>query len=239
MAGVVAVMAGITASTPPRMVVVALQLNLCDSGIAGCFTGRAVARAAALIKAYAPDVVTVNEVCRDDVTTLRAAFPDPSAVRSAFQPVPDRRTGLATRCRDGQEYGIGVLMRSAGTATIHTGVFPAQDPADPEKRVWLCLTADRYAACTTHLSDHDSGVAAAQGAHLLGAVVSSLPQPVLVGGDFNLRRLDGVPAGLVTRTDGGLQYVLATQATVLRAERLDTAGTTDHPGLLVTLSVWR
>ena len=51
-----------------------LQMNLCDSGIAGCYTGRSVAEATALIRAEKPDVVTVNEICRDDIAALSRAL---------------------------------------------------------------------------------------------------------------------------------------------------------------------
>src|SRR5262245_40185737 len=47
-----------------------LQMNLCDSGIAECYTGRSVTEAAAVIREDVPDVVTLNEVCQDDVSTL-------------------------------------------------------------------------------------------------------------------------------------------------------------------------
>jgi len=51
-----------------------LQVNLCDSGIATCFTGRSVAATAALIRAERPDIVTVNEACREDVSVLARAM---------------------------------------------------------------------------------------------------------------------------------------------------------------------
>ena len=50
------------------------RMNLCDSGLAGCYTGRSVGEAAAVIRAVTPDLVTVNEVCRDDLTTLQQAL---------------------------------------------------------------------------------------------------------------------------------------------------------------------
>src|SRR4051794_39285269 len=51
-----------------------LQMNLCDSGIARCYTGRSVAEAAAVIRAERPDLVTLNEVCRNDVAVLARAL---------------------------------------------------------------------------------------------------------------------------------------------------------------------
>ena len=91
-----------------------LQMNLCDSGLAGCYTGRSVTAAAAVIRDQAPDLVTLNEVCRDDVSILERALAGSDQVgvtASAFQPARDRRTGASFRCRDGQPYGIGLVVR--------------------------------------------------------------------------------------------------------------------------------
>jgi hypothetical protein len=87
------------ATTPGRGdgVTRVLQLNLCNSGDAGCFTGRAVDRAAAVIRAEEPDVVTLNEVCRGDLPVLERALAGSGrggATLSAFRAAMDRRTGL-------------------------------------------------------------------------------------------------------------------------------------------------
>src|SRR5215831_6635638 len=100
-------------ATPPTLRV--LQFNLCNSGIAECYTGRSVARAAEVIRANAPDVVTINEACRGDLDQLRQAFPD-DRVASAFKAAGDRRTGGDFRCRNGQAFGIGVLVRLPAAA---------------------------------------------------------------------------------------------------------------------------
>src|SRR6476620_9457895 len=86
-----------------------LQMNLCNSGLAGCYTGRSVSRAAAVIRAQAPDLVTLNEVCRADVPVLERAMG--GAASAAFQPARNRRTGGAVRCRNGESYGIALLSR--------------------------------------------------------------------------------------------------------------------------------
>ena len=44
-----------------------LQLNLCNSGIAACYTGRSTAEAATVIHAEIPDLVTLNEICQGDL----------------------------------------------------------------------------------------------------------------------------------------------------------------------------
>src|SRR5436309_12049171 len=87
-----------------------LQLNLCDSGIARCYTGRSVAAATGAIRAERPEIVTLNEVCRGDVSVLRRALSRDdrdgvlvSAFEAAVQPLAGHRP---VRCRNGQQYGV-------------------------------------------------------------------------------------------------------------------------------------
>jgi hypothetical protein len=136
------------ASTPdggaPAAPVRVLQLNLCGSGIAACYTGRSTAEAAAVIRAQIPDLVTLNEVCQDDVSALQRALAEVvpgGAVVSAFQATRDRDTGDAYRCRNGRPYGIGVVSRwpSVPGSSAEAGIYPTQHTDDPEERAWLCL----------------------------------------------------------------------------------------------------
>src|SRR4051794_8851493 len=119
--------------TPVRV----LQMNLCDSGLAGCYTGRSARGAAAVIRAVAPPLVTVNEVCRDDLATLQQALANGAntgantavvaAVVATFQPALDRRTGDAFRCRNAQPYGIGLIVRrppGSPASRSTSGVYP-------------------------------------------------------------------------------------------------------------------
>ena len=77
-------------------------MNLCDSGIAECYTGgRSVILAAALIHTLRPDVITLNEICREDVFMLKRAMSTTyrsATVASAFKPAADRRTNGPYRC---------------------------------------------------------------------------------------------------------------------------------------------
>ncbi len=152
-----AVMATSGASEPVRergdASVRVLQMNLCDSGHAQCYTGRSVAEASEVIRAEGPDVVTVNEVCQDDVAALEAVLTGSDgggggdgggrgAVVSAFQAAWDRRTGAAIRCRNGRPYGIALVARLAATPQGYDavgGAYPMQDAGSPELRAWLCL----------------------------------------------------------------------------------------------------
>ena len=150
-----AVMATSGASEPVRErgdgSVRVLQMNLCDSGHAHCYTGRSVAEASEVIRAEVPDVVTVNEVCQDDVAALEAVLTggdgggdsgSRGVVVSAFQAAWDRRTGAAVRCRNGRPYGIALVARLAATPQGYDavgGAYPMQDAGSPELRAWLCL----------------------------------------------------------------------------------------------------
>jgi endonuclease/exonuclease/phosphatase family metal-dependent hydrolase len=249
----------IVAGGPARAEFRVLQLNLCNSGIADCYTGRSVDRAAAVIRVNRPDVVTFNEVCYDDVyglyQALRGTYQDNLAW--AFQAAADRRTGGDFQCRNGQPYGIGLLVRlasaSAGYATA-AGVYPSQDPGDPEERAWLCVRAvGSILACTTHLASTSAPVAVDQCHYLFDTAVPwsrgpDRDEPAVVAGDFNLGHglfnlvhagagdmQACLPAGYVRADDGAVQQVLASSGfTIGSTDLIDMHGTTDHPGLLVS-----
>jgi Endonuclease/Exonuclease/phosphatase family len=246
-----------------------LQMNLCDSGIARCYTGRSVAEATALIRAEGPDVITLNEVCRTDVAALvpvLAGTGTDGVVVSAFQAAWDRRTGGPVRCRNGQHYGIGLIARLAGGRYDTTGgVFPVQDPRVSEERAWLCLSPapatptvtgpeaagnprDAVAVCTTHLTNSSAAVARDQCRYLLGTAIPALRAragsvPVVLGGDFNLRTGGAqdvrtcLPVGDQRADDGVVQHVVATPEFVVGSRRTIRMHATDHPGLLVTLTL--
>ncbi|MBL6276568.1 endonuclease/exonuclease/phosphatase family protein [Micromonospora fiedleri] len=256
---VAAVLTGCAVARPAERVELrVLQMNLCNSGMAtGCYTGRAVGRAAEVIRAEAPDIVTLNEVCSDDVDILERVMTQVHAGRvvAAFQPARNGRTGEPYRCVNGQRYGVGVLAHIAAPYrghTVHHGFYPAQDPADPEQRAWLCLNATgAYHACTTHLAYTSAELALAQCAHLLGVAVPQVQarsgqQPTVVSGDLNLRHGGSpdvrscVPADYRHRHDGGVQQVMVTADSSVESVRsigMDRA--TDHAAFLVTLAIRR
>ena len=223
----------VAAAAPGSAEVRVLQMNLCNSGLAGCYTGRSVAVAAAVMRAQDPDVVTLNEVCRGDADVLARGFG-----AATFRPVPDRRTGAATRCRNGEPYGIAILTRRQASQ-VTGGTYPVQNPADPEQRAWLCLDTSDFAACTTHLDATSKAVARRQCQYVLGTVLPTLRQPVVLGGDFTLRAdmRTCLQAGERRADDGGLQnVVVSAQFAITSQRRIDMLKSTDHPGLLVTLA---
>ncbi|WP_432993896.1 endonuclease/exonuclease/phosphatase family protein [Dactylosporangium sp. CA-233914] len=230
-----------------------LQMNLCDSGFAGCYTGRAIPAAAGAIRAGRPDVVSLNEICAGDVEALgrvmQELYPTDTVVR-AFRAAGDRRSGTDFLCVNGEPYGIGLVVRldPRDEPVTGGGLYPDQDTGDPEQRAWLCVHArGAFAACTTHLANTVPGVAYAQCRHLFEAELPSLHArsgyvPTVVAGDFNL--LEGakecVPGGHPRADDGAVQYVIATADLAVTATTpFDLAQATDHPGLLVSLAAVR
>jgi endonuclease/exonuclease/phosphatase family metal-dependent hydrolase len=243
------------AGSPTGSAVQVLHLNLCNSGIAACYTGRSVAEAAAVIRAETPDLVTLNEVCQDDVSALERALADAvpgAAAGSAFQAARDRTTGEPYRCRNGQQYGNGVVSRwpSVPGSSADLGIYPTQDGEDPEERAWVCLdvaATPAVAVCTTHLAYTDRAVTIAQCKFLFDTVITGKRTrngavPVVMGGDLNLGSgspdlASCLPADSARVGDGDVQHVVATPEFVVDSSRtIDLRGATDHPGLLVTLA---
>ncbi|TCC00152.1 endonuclease/exonuclease/phosphatase family protein [Micromonospora zingiberis] len=252
---VAALLAGCSVARPAESIRLGvLQMNLCNSGMAkGCFTGRAVDRAAEVIRAERPDIVTLNEICAGDIDVLERAMTrvHDGIVVAAFQPARNGRTGEPYRCVNGEQYGVGVVAHVPAPYrghTVHNGFYPAQDPADPEQRAWLCVEALGVSfTCTTHLAYTSADLALAQCAHLLDAAIPALHsrsryQPTLVSGDLNLRHGGSpdvrscVPAGYRHRHDGGVQQLIATPDVTIESTRsIGMNQTTDHAAFLVTL----
>jgi endonuclease/exonuclease/phosphatase family metal-dependent hydrolase len=218
-----------------------MQMNLCLSGIAGCY-GRVaypagLHEALAQIVALRPDAVTVNEACQGDVTMLarrggyHVRF---STVIYGGRPLPcihPRRRGV---------FGDAVLTRSAIEST-DSGAFETQ--AGPEQRRWLCVrTRVAVDVCTSHLASHEPDEAAAnepQCAELTAVLARrAAAHTVIFGGDVN-RRATCAPSGFWTRTDDsshqnpGDQQVYGTGALRSPTTQVRAATHTDHDFLLV------
>ncbi|WP_406069605.1 endonuclease/exonuclease/phosphatase family protein [Micromonospora sp. NBC_01638] len=247
-----------TMETPEPTILRVLQMNLCNSGRAGCYTGRSVATATEVISAEAPDLVTLNEICQGDVAALARVFEavhTDRTVVSAFQAAGDRPSGDDTRCRNGQPYGVGLLTHVEAPDTpraVYGGIHPTQDLADPEERAWLCVNVDGILlACTTHLAATSHRVALAQCGHLLDTILPAISrsagyEPSVLSGDLNLRAGGSRTVRSCERPgyqridDGRLQHIMATADITLCCRRsVPMHGATDHPGLLATLTIDR
>jgi endonuclease/exonuclease/phosphatase family metal-dependent hydrolase len=218
-----------------------MQMNLCLSGLAGCY-GK-VAYPAALDEAVArigethPDAVTVNEVCRRDVTRIaRRAGYHVRFTRIIYD-------GERLRCvRPGGRglFGEAVLTREA-IKTSESHDFQAQ--AGPERRRWLCVSARvDVEVCTAHLNTRSPVEVAGNGeqcdelAELLARRGSA--RTVIFGGDVN-RRDDCAPSTAWVRTDAsagqapGLQHVYGSDELRLPSTQVVPAAHTDHDVLIV------
>jgi hypothetical protein len=228
--------------------VLVLQMNLCNSGMAlSCYSsGRAVDEAVARIHRYRPDVVTVQEVCFDDLYVrggwglLARAMADlygSGRIGVDFQPAGNRHTHGTYRCVDGEPYGVAVIHRGNGR-DVHSGWYRAQDRG-AEVRTWTCATVvtGRLTACTTHLSIN--GNVALRQCQELKAVLASpwLTPEVVVAGDFNLTSQPGqahdagncAAPGYERRDDGALQQVFFTGTLAWLSGGHERMRWTDHP----------
>lgn len=219
-----------------------LQLNICHSGIAGCYTGDAVmTKAVSVIGSTKPQVLSVNEACSGDVDRLRQAMGPAQAVFVAAQ----RPGGTPVTCTNGQQYGNIIMVADAlAGGPGATGRYTAQDDSN-EMRVWACLPAGRLSACTTHLSAYSGSAALAQCKELMARAAGyATTAPTVVAGDMNLR-YQGTPnvqdcnrSGFYRKGDGSVQHVFATTSLAfVSGTKIDMAGTTDHPGWLVTVTM--
>jgi endonuclease/exonuclease/phosphatase family metal-dependent hydrolase len=219
-----------------------MQMNLCLSGLAGCYAKvaypAAVQEAAARIREARPDAVTFNEACRNDV----ARIAERTGYHLRFSRVIYRRQRL--RCvRPGGRglFGDAVLTKAAIESTDNHD-FRSQ--AGIERRRWLCVTTTvDVDVCTAHLNTRSSVEVAGNDGQC--AELQALParraaaRTVIFGGDVN-RRESCAPNTAWTRTDiagrqaAGLQHVYGSRA--LRSPRATVvaAAHTDHDVLLVS-----
>jgi hypothetical protein len=219
-----------------------LQLNLCHSGVAGCFTGDDVmTKAVSVINNVAPELVTLNEMCREDLPWLAAQT---GALDHRFTPAL-KADGSPVKCVNGDDYGNGLLSWFVPAwPEPATGVYAAQS-STTERRVWICMGYEGFTGCTTHLST--AGATALAQCHDLvdgPLVTAAAAGPAVMAGDWNLKyngdpdAQDCVPdSGFYRKGDGSVQHVLASDDFgFIETVVIDMDGTTDHPGLRVRLT---
>ena len=218
-----------------------LQMNLCLSGQAGCYsrtTHRSILdEAIGQIADQDPEAVTLNEVCSADAaeiarrTGYELSF---AAVDYGGAPLPciePRSRGL---------FGIAVLTKDA-VVTSEDRAFAVQ--ADPEERRWLCATTDRdVTVCTAHLSTRYSSVErAANDAECreLRHVLARRQEggTTLFGGDVNRQDPCAPSTMWVTRDTSatqspGVQHIYGTTSVEEWSSSVSEATYTDHDFLL-------
>jgi endonuclease/exonuclease/phosphatase family metal-dependent hydrolase len=218
-----------------------MQMNLCLSGLAGCYAKvaypAAVEEAVARIQEAHPDAVTFNEVCQSDVTRIARR----TGYHVRFSRVIYR--GQRLRCvrpRGRGLFGDAVLTAAAIESTDNHD-FKAQ--AGIERRRWLCVTTRvRVDVCTAHLNTRSAVEVAGNDAQCaeLAALLArrASARTVTFGGDVN-RPQSCAPDGVWTRTDRsadqapGLQHVYGSRALRSPSAVVVPAAHTDHDILLV------
>jgi endonuclease/exonuclease/phosphatase family metal-dependent hydrolase len=239
---------------------VVLQMNLCNSGMAvgSCYSfGKAVDEAVEKIHRYRPTLVTLQEVCRDDLyaphglgklTQAMADMYGSDHVSADFVPAFNRDTNDWYRCVDGELYGIATIQHDESRHRVdaHRGWYESQDGSE-EMRAWTCTTvvARRLTGCTTHLST-DADVAMRQCRELMSILGSPWVLPeVVVAGDFNLASVPGKPynvrdcepASYERRSDNAVQQVFFSRNVQWVRDEYEPMKFTDHPMLFEKLRV--
>ena len=214
-----------------------VQMNLCLSGLAGCY-GKTdypavVWDAMSRIREVAPDAITLNEACRSDAGRIARRM----GYDFRFSTVIYHGEPLRCIRPEGRgSFGNAVLTRAPIVAS-ESHAFAAQDGI--EQRRWLCATTRLdQDVCTAHLSTRSTATTAsandAQCAELAEFLADRPTGRVVVfAGDVN-RRDSCAPDGFWTLTDEsadqqpGVQHVYgygvavgSPSAEVLAAEHSD------------------
>jgi endonuclease/exonuclease/phosphatase family metal-dependent hydrolase len=218
-----------------------MQMNLCLSGIAGCYVKVAypgvLKEAVARIRALRPDAVTFNEACGGDVariarqTGYHLRFSTVIYFGKPFQCINPGGRGV---------FGDAVLTKAPIDRSV-SSPFKAQ--ADPEQREWLCVaTRVGVDVCTAHLATRDHVEVSAnepQCAELMRVLSQRAgARAVIFGGDVN-RVPSCAPRGFWTRTDRssgqdpGIQHVYGSGALNSPSAQVVPATHTDHDILFV------
>lgn len=218
-----------------------LQVNLCLSGLAGCYGKVAypavVEEAVERIRAARPDAVTLNETCRGDVARIAKQ----TGYHLRFSRVIYR--GERLRCVEPGGRGLfgDAVLTAAAIERTDNRDFETQ--AGIERRRWLCVsTRVEVDVCTAHLNTRSATEVAGNDAQCLelAALLArrASTRTVIFGGDVN-RRESCAPDGLWTRTDisaeqaPGLQHVYGSGALRSPSPEVVAATHTDHDVLLV------
>jgi endonuclease/exonuclease/phosphatase family metal-dependent hydrolase len=234
---------GTAAAVPPPAgaTYTLMQMNLCLSGIAGCYRKvdypAGVQEAMVHIREAHPDAVTVNEACSRDVAWIARQ----TGYHLRFSRVIYNRKPLPCVHPGGRGLFGDAVLTKAAIESGESRTFEAQ--AGPERRQWLCIsTRVGVDVCTAHLASHETDEVAAnapQCAELRALLARrGAARAVIFGGDVN-GRASCAPHGFWTRTDRfahqdpGSQQVYGTAAFRSPSARAVPARHTDHDVLLV------
>jgi len=218
-----------------------LQMNLCLSGISGCYPRTAypdvLDEAAAQVVDHEPQVVTLNETCSGDARAMAHR----TGYHLRFAAVRYGAGGLPCVKPGGRGlFGIAVLTR-APIVSSRDQAFSVQ--ADLEERRWVCATTTRaVTACTAHLSTRGTAHARrandAECRELRGVLARyDAAGTTVFGGDMN-RLAPCAPRSMWATEDAaaaqssGIQHVYGSTTLARPTTEVTAAVHTDHDFLL-------
>jgi endonuclease/exonuclease/phosphatase family metal-dependent hydrolase len=215
-----------------------MQMNLCLSGLAGCYDHAVVGEAVARIRGEHPDAVTFSEACSGDVAEIARL----TGYRRRFSKVV--YGGKLFRCVKPGGRGVfgDALLTRAPIESSENQAFKAQQGI--ERRRWLCVsTRAGVEVCTAHLNTREPEEVLgniAQCAELRAILARRAAGRTLIfGGDVN-RVESCAPAGFWVRTDRSahqdpeLQQVYGRGALHSPSAEVIPTVHTDHSVLVVT-----
>jgi endonuclease/exonuclease/phosphatase family metal-dependent hydrolase len=224
-----------------------MQMNLCLSGLAGCYRKVAypavVNEALGRIRKEHPDAVTLNEACRGDAARIARR----TGYHLRFSRVLYRGKRLPCIDPGGRGlFGDAVLTRAAIESSANHA-FKAQ--AGIERRQWLCVrTRGDVEVCTAHLNTRSTIEVGGNDRQCveLAAILAgrASTHTVIFGGDVNRRRPCARDAMWI-RTDAsarqaaGIQHVYGSGALRSPSAQVVPATHTDHDFLLVRAHLTR
>src|SRR4051812_41548597 len=122
---------GDAVGTPRGSSYAVLQMNLCLSGLAGCYEPAGVEEAEARIRGAHPDAVTLSEACRGDVARIARR----TGYRLRFSAVTYRGKRLQCVRPGGRGLFGDAVLTEAAAADSDSREFASQ--AGIERRRWL------------------------------------------------------------------------------------------------------
>nr|WP_277985649.1 glycerophosphodiester phosphodiesterase family protein [Nocardioides glacieisoli] len=212
-----------------------LQMNLCLSGLAGCYGRTAypavVDEAVVTIQQQDAEAVSLNEACSGDVAEIARR----TGYQLRFAPVIYRGAELPCVKPEGRGVFGNAVLTKERIVSGRDQAFAAQSGV--EERRWICATTVRgVTACSAHLSTR--GTVDAQAANEaqcaeLTTVLEAYDGAVVFGGDVN-RRESCAPDAWWTLTDAaasqapGIQHVYGNERLTSPTGTVVPATYTDH-----------
>ena len=230
-----------TAAAATRSTYTLMQMNLCLSGLAGCYRKVAypavVQDAMTRIRQARPDAVTLNEACRGDVARIARS----TGYHLRFSRVIYRGKRLHCVRPEGRGLFGDAVLTKAPVESSDSQDFRAQAGIEPRR--WLCVTSRVHVdVCTAHLNTRAPAEIAGNDAQCVELATllarRATARTVIFGGDVNRRR-SCAPDGAWTRTDRsaeqapGLQHVYGSADLRSPSAQVVPARHTDHDVLLV------